>query len=371
MLLLDISRDHFLQALQVVMGIVEKRHTLPILSNVLIEKTGDGLSLLSSDMEIQIKVTVVTDNACPDFSFTVSARKIFDICKAISSTAHIKIDSGASNNQILIRSNKSRFNLQTLPANDFPIASINSDQEMATLFLTEMQLKKLITQVQYAMAQQDVRYYLNGMFLAIDKNTITVVATDGHRLCVSSIESNQNCEHKEVIIPRKTVNELVKLLTLHNDPVQINLYNNQVEFVVRGVQIISKVIEGKFPDYHRVIPIHHTNKLSVSRVVLLQALQRAAILSNDKFPGVRFVLSQNEIKIICKNNEQEEAEEEIEVEYHGDALDIGFNVLYLLDALTQLDNDTILCHFGDATSSMLITLPDDDSYKYVIMPMRI
>lgn len=368
MVLLDISRDLLLQPLQTVSGIVEKRHTLPILSNVLIEQKNAVLSILASDMEIQIRVTVAREQTQPDFAITVSARKILDICKALTSDSQLKLD--ANEHQLQIRAQKSRFSLQTLPAEDFPV--INPPEQIESSFeLSQANLRRLILRVHYAMAQQDIRYYLNGMLLVLENQQITVVATDGHRLCLATLDVNQSFARKEVIVPRKTVNELIKMLSTEDETVRIHIYDNQIGFEMGQVELISKVIDGKFPDYHRVIPTTHQNLLAINRVTMQQALQRAAILSNEKFRGVRLVLSLNEMKVICNNNEQEEAQEEIEVEYRGDALDIGFNVSYLLDALNQLDNEVVDCHFGDANSSMLMTIPGDAGYKYVIMPMRI
>ncbi len=368
MVLLEISRDVLLQPLQTVSGIVEKRHTLPILSNVLIEQKDDVLSILASDMEIQIRVNVAKNQPGQDFAVTVSARKILDICRALTSEASLKLES--VDHQLQIRAQKSRFSLQTLPAEDFPVIK-PPEQAESSFELSQANLRKLILRVHYAMAQQDIRYYLNGMLLVLENQQITVVATDGHRLCLATMAVPQNFQHKEVIIPRKTVNELIKMLASEDDPVRIHLYDNQIGFDIGQVELISKVIDGKFPDYHRVIPTTHQNLLAINRITMQQSLQRAAILSNEKFRGVRLVLSLNEMKVICNNNEQEEAQEEIEVEYRGDALDIGFNVSYLLDALNQLDSDVVECHFGDANSSMLMTIPDDPGYKYVIMPMRI
>lgn len=368
MLLLEIERDALVQLLQSVTGVVEKRHTMPILSNVLLEQNNGILSLLASDQEMQIRVSSTLLQPFPSFAITVAARKFFDICRALQGNSKVTLI--ADQQQLQIRANKSRFNLQTLPAKDFPVLQ-TAEVENSTINLPSNVFKKLVLQVQYAMAQQDVRYYLNGMLLSTDANNITVVATDGHRLCLVSHTNTTGNLKQEIIIPRKTVHELVKLLDESTDIIKITIYPNQVKFEFCQTQLISKVIDGKFPDYHRVIPTTHQNNLTVNRVILLQALQRASILSNEKFRGVRLVLSQDELKIICNNNEQEEAIEEIDIHYRGEPLDIGFNVTYLLDALNQLTVEEITCHFGDAASSMLITLPTDDFYRYVIMPMRI
>lgn len=368
MLLLEAERDTLLLPLQTVTGVVERRHTLPILSNVLIEKNAGVLSLTATDLEIQIRTTAQAKATEENFSITVSAKKLQDICRALPDKAQVRLE--ANDGQIQIKSAKSRFNLQTLPAVDFPVIESNGEAE-SRASLPQKTLKQLISLVQYAMAQQDIRYYLNGMLLVLNQNTLTVIATDGHRLSLASTTLDHASEAQEIIIPRKTVQELGKQLTESDDLVHIEVRKNQVVFNFSRIELISKVIEGKFPDYNRVIPGNHKNQLTVARTVLLQALQRVAILSNEKFRGVRLVLSPAELRIVCNNNEQEEAQEELEVDYQGAALDIGFNVSYILDALNNLSCDHVQCLFGDANSSMLLIRPDDANFKYVVMPMRI
>jgi DNA polymerase-3 subunit beta len=370
MLLLETNRDTLLTPLQTVMGVVEKRHTLPILSNVLIEKVGNRLSILTTDLEIQIKIE--TEISIPatdgDFAITVAAKKMVDICRAFNANAVIRLET--ADNQLQIKSGKSRFNVQTLPAKDFPTVDTSTEANNH-IKIEQKKLKSLISMVQYAMAQQDIRYYLNGMLLVLEETTITVVATDGHRLCLAADSLSESVNKQEVIIPRKTILELTKLLADTDDYVTLTLFKNQIKFELVNTQLISKIIDGKFPDYNRVIPTAHKNILTANSALLQQSLQRVSVLSNEKFRGVRLVLSQNELKIVCNNNEQEDAQEEIEVEYQGEPLDIGFNVSYLLDALNHINSEKILCHFGDANSSMLVTIPDNENYKYVIMPMRI
>jgi DNA polymerase-3 subunit beta len=225
--------------------------------------------------------------------------------------------------------------------------------------------------VQYAMAQQDIRYYLNGLLLMVDREDLTMVATDGHRLAYVTSKIEGSHAKAEVIVPRKAVLELVKLLADSADEISVQLGVTQARFAFGAIDLVSKVIDGKFPDYSRVIPANYKNRFAISRLVLLQALQRAAILSNEKFRGVRWVLTANSLKIICSNTEQEEAEEELEIEYSGDALDVGFNITYLLDVLNNLVVEQVDCALGDANSSMLVTVPGDKGFKYVVMPMRI
>jgi DNA polymerase III subunit beta len=369
MKLLQIERDALLRPLQAVTGIVEKRHTLPILSNVLLERREDELQLVATDLEIQVlTISEAGRSAGGEHSLTVSARKLQDILRSLPEDAAVTLDAQA--NRLQVRAGKSRFSLQTLPAADFPLLG-DGGAPLARVTLPQKELRQLIALVQFSMAQQDIRYYLNGMLLVIEKGEVRAVATDGHRLSYASGAVEEHAEKREVIIPRKAVIELSRLLTESDAPVVVELYANQVRFRFGQTELTTKVIDGKFPDYTRVIPTTYQKHITVPRHLLLQALQRAAILSNEKFRGVRWVLTDGSLRISCTNNEQEEAQEELDVEYSGDALDVGFNVSYLLDVLTHVESERIDCAFGDASSSMLITLPDRRDYRYVVMPMRI
>jgi len=369
MKLLQISRDALLKPLQVVTGIVEKRHTLPILSNVLLEKKDGRLDLIATDLEIQVSTSCeASGSAKEDQSLTVSARKLQDILRSLPEDAEVVLDAQA--NRVQLRAGKSRFNLQTLPAADFPMLG-DAGAPLAQVQLTQKALRELLSLAQFAMAQQDIRYYLNGMLVVLEGEEIKVVATDGHRLSYASGKVEQAQEKREVILPRKAVLELSRLLDDSDEPVNVQIYAGQVRFRFGTVDLITKLIDGKFPDYTRVIPTNYEKHITLSRALLLQSLQRAAILSNEKFRGVRWMLTANALRISCTNNEQEEAQEELEVDYGGDALDVGFNITYLLDVLNHVHNEQIDCAFGDANSSMLVTLPDNPDYRYVVMPMRI
>ncbi|MDD5240618.1 MAG: DNA polymerase III subunit beta [Sulfuricella sp.] len=374
MLLIQTNRDALLKPLQAVIGIVEKRHTLPILSNVLIEKNGETLSVIATDLEIQITATsICQQNDLPDFSITAAARKLQDICRAFPENAQIALENDDTRLQIKVE--KSRFNLQTLPANDFP-KLVMAGEKRSCIKISQKALRSLLNLVQYAMAQQDIRYYLNGLLLVVEKGLLRVVSTDGHRLGMACFplenasEASEDSPH-EVILPRKTIIELIKLLGDNDDEVTIEIGQNQTRFSFSNIVLVSKIVEGKFPDYNRVIPEGYQNQMLINRLLLLQSLQRASILSNEKFRGVRLVLTQNSLRIICNNNEQEEAQEEIEVNYAGNPLDIGFNVNYLLDVLMNLSDESIELSFGDANSSGLFTIPGQECFKYVVMPMRI
>jgi len=367
MQLKQIARDALLKPLQAVSGIVERRHTLPILANVLVEHRDGQLYVTATDLEMQI--TAHSELAGKETqAVTVAARKLQDLLRALPDDATLTVEGTGS--RMTLRAGRSRFNLQTLPAADYPRIGVGQDQ-VQELTLPQRELRGLLKSVEFAMAQQDIRYYLNGMLLVIEKGSLQAVATDGHRLSWASLGIEGDFARQEVILPRKTVLELGKLLADTDDPVTVDVLANQVRFRFANIELVSKVVDGKFPDYNRVIPAGHAKRIELPRTELLAALQRAAILSNEKFRGVRLVLGNDQLKIICTNSEQEEAEEELEVAYKGDALDIGFNITYLLDVLQNMAMDRVQLAFGDANSSALVTVPDRDDYKYVVMPMRI
>ena len=367
MLLFKGPRDQILAPLQSVSGIVEKRHTLPILSNVLMEKDGERLTLLATDIEIQIKTG--TQAIGPEkVALTVAARKLQDILRSLPESAEVSLD--FEDRRLQLKAGKSRFNLQTLPSEDFPrMAGVEGQQTKLTL--SQKQFKRLLSLVQYSMAQQDIRYYLNGLLLVVNGNEMRVVATDGHRLAFASEALPGHHERMEVILPRKTVLELSRQLADNDEPLEIVIAPTQVQFRFGDIEFVSKLIDGKFPDYERVIPQGHTKLLRIPSSVLHQSLQRAAILTNEKFRGVRLLLANGSLKIISNNAEQEDAQEEIELEYSGDTLDVGFNVTYLLDVLNNVSTETIEIRLADANASALFTLPDNERFKYVVMPMRI
>lgn len=365
----QLARDGLLKPLQAVSGIVERRHTLPILSNVLVEQSGGRLSVTATDLEIQI--TAQSDVAVPEGDLqavTLPARKLQDLLRALPEDSLLNVDSQAA--KVVVKAGKSRFNLQSMPAADYPRITASQDKQQ-TVQVPQRQLRALFSLVAFAMAQQDIRYYLNGLLLVIDKNSMVAVATDGHRLSYASLALEGEYTHQEVILPRKTVLELSKLLAEDDAPATIDILTNQIRFRFGNIELVSKVIDGKFPDYNRVIPSGYSRHITLDRLVILHTLQRAAILSNEKFRGVRLVLSADSLKIICTNSDQEEAEEELEVQSAGEPLDVGFNINYLLDVLMNLGASEVVFSFGDANASALITMPERSDYKYVVMPMRI
>lgn len=368
MLILQAERDALLKPLLAVTGIVERRHTLPILSNVLIEKKGGQVGFLATDLEIQITTASADELPGEDFRLTTSAKKLQDILRAIPDKTTVTLEQ--LDGRLTLKAGKSRFNLQTLPAEDFPLLSVGSASE-SSFSLSQRELKRLISQVQFAMAVQDIRYYLNGLLMQTDGNQVKLIATDGHRLAFASADVEATLPKAEVILPRKTILELYKLLQDSDDEINIEVLANQVRFSFGSTVIISKVVDGKFPDYNRVIPLDNDKIFLIERLTFLHALQRAAILANEKFRGVRLVLAPGKMSILCTNSEQEEAEEELEIAYQGGELEIGFNINYLLDVLTNLPADTLQMAFGDSNRSTLVTIPDYSNFKYIVMPMRI
>jgi DNA polymerase-3 subunit beta len=368
MQLVKTQRDTLLRPLQIVSGIVERRHTLPILANILIRKDGEKVSFLSTDIEVQITTHAEVGSGAETASTTVAARKLLDILRALPDSGDVSLS--LSNKRMTVQSGKSRFALQTLAAEEFPTVA-QAEHFNATVTLPQKTLKHLFNMVHFAMAQQDIRYYLNGLLLVVDGKNVIAVATDGHRLAFCQVETDQDFQRQEVIIPRKTILELQRLLEDIDNPVQIDIANNQVKLAFADIELISKLVEGKFPDYTRVIPKGYKNDFTIDRVQLLHSLQRAAIMTSDKFKGVRCIISPGSLKISSTNADQEEAVEEIEIDYGGDSVDIGFNVTYLLDVLNNLKSDNVNIALGDANSSALITVPDNADFKYVVMPMRI
>jgi DNA polymerase III subunit beta len=364
---IKINREILLKPLTNVTGIVERRHTLPILSNLLLEAKNNNVQLTATDLEMQISLNFESKFS-GELSTTISAKKLLDICRSLPEA--VDIDMVSSDSRITVKAGKSRFNLQTLPAADYPVMTKVAGSGI-NIKISQLEFKKLLKQVEFAMAQQDIRYYLNGLLLEVNESQLNLVGTDGHRLSFTSTKLNQSYDKTDVILPRKTVVELIKLLDDSLDEVNIEISAGQVNFAFNEVRLISKVIDGKFPDYHRVIPTGHQNTFSVNRMAVLTAMQRASILSNEKYRGIRMVLSADNLKLISTNTEQEEAEEELEIDYKKDALDIGFNVTYLIDVLNNTQQEIVNFSFADANSSCLITVPSDDNYKYVVMPMRI
>jgi DNA polymerase-3 subunit beta len=367
MQLVKSSRDALLKPLQIVSGIVERRQTLPILANILVRKDGESVSFTATDLEIQIQTQAGIGSGKDAASTTVAARKLVDILRALPET---DVQLTLANKKLTVQAGRSRFNLQTLSAEEYP--TVSQAQFSADFSLPAATLKYLLSMVHFAMATQDIRYYLNGMLLVVDGGVVRAVATDGHRLALCEVTKDGGSEARiEAIIPRKTILELSRLLPDTEEAVRVQMAPNQVKFSFGDIELVSKLVEGKFPDYQRVVPANNQKVFSIDREQLAAALARAAILTTDKFKGVRVVLGANALKITSTNADQEEAQEELEIEYGGEALDIGFNVSYLLDVLANLKCEQVRCALGDALGSALITMTDSEKFKYVVMPMRI
>ena len=374
MQLVKASRDALLKPLQVVSGIVERRQTLPILANILVRKDAERVSFTATDLEIQIQTSADIGAGREAAATTIAARKLVDILKALPDA---DVQMSLTNKKMAVASGNSRFNLQTLAAEEFP--TIAQAEFTADFSLPAATLKYLLGMVHFAMAQQDIRYYLNGMLLVVEGAIVRAVATDGHRLALAEVtlpDDGPNTgvartDKIEAIVPRKTILELSRLLPDSDEPVRVQMAINQAKFTFGDIELISKLVEGKFPDYHRVLPAANSKVFAINREDLMHALQRAAILTTDKFKGVRMLLGTGTLKINSTNADQEDAQEELEIGYEGEPLDIGFNVNYLLDVLANLKNDQVSFSLGDALGSALITMPDSDKFKYVVMPMRI
>ncbi len=364
---IKINREILLKPLGHVASIVERRHTLPILSNLLLEANNNAFKLTATDLEMQVSLEIPSQFK-DTFATTISAKKFLDICRSLPESSEIDLQTNDS--RMTVKAGKSRFNLQTLPAADYPLMSKVSG-DFIQIQISQNAFKKCLRQVEFAMAQQDIRYYLNGLLLEINGDRLNFVGTDGHRLSFASMSLTKSYDKTEVIIPRKTVVELVKLLEDNDEDISIEISGSQINFRFGEINLISKVIDGKFPDYNRVIPQGHRNSFTVDRQQILMAMQRASILSNEKYRGIRLDLQQNHLRLVSTNTEQEEAEEELEINYNGDAIDVGFNVTYLIDVLNNIQHNEVTFALADANSSCLITNPADTDYKYVVMPMRI
>ena len=364
---LTTSRESLLRPLQTVIGVVERRQTMPILANVLMVVNDTGLSVTATDLEVELMAESSIDEVKVPGEITVPGRKLLDICRALpdESTIHLQMEG----DRMVVKSGRSRFVLSTLAAADFPvIEDIEANREIS---LGQADVRRLLDKTHFSMAQQDVRYYLNGLLLEIGGGFVRAVATDGHRLALAEMEvSDQPNTVQQVIIPRKGILELQRLL---GDGEAINLLigTNHIRVNIDNIRFTSKLIDGRFPDYDRVIPKPEGNTLTASREYLRSALQRAAILSNEKYRGIRLDLGSKSLRIQANNPDHEEAQDELEVDYDGDEMEIGFNVNYLLDALAAVDTEDVEVGFVDANSSCVIHSPGNEESKFVVMPMRL
>jgi DNA polymerase III subunit beta len=363
---LSAPREDILTPLQAVIGVVERRQTMPILANVLLSARDNRLSITGTDLEVElVAASGVTVQQAGDI--TVPGRKLLDICRSLPEKANVVISTEGE--RLSVRAGRSRFVLASLPAAEFPIVEeINAQQ---TLSVSQGEVRKLIDKTHFSMAQQDVRYYLNGMLLETDGKLLRAVATDGHRLalCETELETKAKAG-QQVIVPRKGVLELHRILG-DSGAIELAVGTNHVRVQIGDIRFTSKLIDGRFPEYGRVIPSNPTKIVEADRDLLRQSLQRTAILSNEKYRGVRLNVQPNLLTIQAHNPEQEEAEDQVEVNYTGDEVEIGFNVNYLLDALAAIDQEKVEIGLTDSNSSCLIRAPGSTGTKYVVMPMRL
>ncbi|NOX69050.1 MAG: DNA polymerase III subunit beta [Gammaproteobacteria bacterium] len=364
---LSAGREALLKPLQIVIGVVERRQTMPILANVLLVAQDGQLSITATDLEVELvasgEVEVETAG-----EVTVPGRKLLDICRALPENAPVSISQ--SGEKVLIRSGRSKFSLTTLPAAEFPsVEDISADE---ALELPQNTVQRLLDKTHFSMAQQDVRYYLNGLLIETGGKQLRAVATDGHRLalCQVTLDEGSALPEKQVIVPRKGVLELQRLLN-GEGTLTMELGTNHIRMQLDGVRFTSKLIDGRFPEYDRVIPKDTSNELLADRALLRGALQRTSILSNEKYRGIRLLIRDGAVLLQAHNPEQEEAEDELEVEYSGEEIEIGFNVTYLLEALSAIDSEQVTLSVLDGNSSCLLRDPGNDDCKYVVMPMRL
>ncbi len=362
------TREALLKPLNVVVGVVERRQTLPILANVLLSLEGQVLAVTGTDLEVELIGRVELNDAGEDGEVTVPARKLTDICKSLPDGSVIEISQ--DDQKIVLKSGRSRFTLATLPATDFP--NVENEDDQSEFTLSQSQLKHLIERTSFAMAQQDVRYYLNGMLFELEHGGLRLVATDGHRLAMCTASGlDEIKEDKQIILPRKGVIELSRLLQEPDETISLSLGRNHLRAITKDFQMTSKLVDGKFPDYQRVLPKGGTKIVHGDRETMRHAFSRASILSNEKYRGVRVTLSDESLQIVASNPEQEQAEETIVVDYHGDSLEIGFNVNYLLDVLGVVEDDSVKMTLSDSNSSALIEESGSGDSLYVVMPMRL
>jgi DNA polymerase-3 subunit beta len=362
-----ISREVLLQPLSQVVGVVERRQTLPVLANFMLAASNGQLTVTGTDMEVELISSVVAD-VTQDGEITVPARKFIDIVKALPDGSNISFS--VSDEKATMSAGRSRFTLTTLPASEFP--ATDQVETLENISVAEVVLKKMMDKTSFAMANQDVRYYLNGLLFDFSGELLRAIATDGHRLAICDLDSRISINSdRQLIVPRKGVMELSRMLSGDSDSVTLAIGKNHIRLVKGNTTFTSKLIDGRFPDYKAVIPVGADKQMLVDKSTFIQALQRAAILSNEKYKGVRLEAAGSTIKIIAHNPQHEEAVEEIEAELNFDRLAVGFNVTYLLDALVAIDTEQVSLELKDANSSCLVSAPDSDINRHVVMPLKL
>ena len=362
-----ISRENLLKPLQQVCAVLNSRPNIPVLNNVLLQINGEHLSITGTDLEVELTTHAKLSVSMENGSYTIPAKKFLDICRSLPDSADISVT--FEQDRAIVQSGRSKFNLATLPAEEYP--NLTDWQSEVDFEIDQATLRRLIEATQFSMANQDARYFLNGMKFETEGNLLRTIATDGHRLAVCTVDLEQDLQNHSVIVPRKGVLELVRLLETSEQPARLQIGINNLRIQLNNIVFTSKLIDGKFPDYRRVLPRNATQILEAEWDELKQAFVRAAILSNERFRSVRLQLSENQLKITASNPEQEVAEEILDVSYSGDEMEVGFNVSYILDVLNALKCQRVRMRLTDASSSCLIENCDDASAEYVIMPMRL
>lgn len=367
-LFIQTNKENIFKPIQAVSGVVQKKQPLPVLSNILFSQKGNRVTMIANDLDIQILTFADVGVEGTDISTTISARKLNDILAALPDTNTVTFST--KGDHVVLSSGKSKFELQTISAADFPVMG---EMELEHAFtMTCLRFKYLLNMVSFACAVNNVRYFLNGVYLCSKNKTVRGVATDGHRLALCDAEAELTNEKQlDAIIPRKTVKELTRLIPDTQDPIEVFMSEKQIKFKFSGIEILSKLVEGRYPDYQRVIPEHNDKEFRVGRQELLSSLQRVAILTADKLKGVRWNLMSGVLNVAATNADMEEAEDEINVEYNGSPIEIGFNVTYLIEVLNVLKNDTVRISLGEQKNPALVRMPDNENFKFVVMPMKI
>ena len=363
-----ITKEEVVKSLNVTLGVVEKRQTLPILSNILFEVDESSLKLTATDLESEISTTSTISNFKSGGKTTAPARKLSDLCRLMPDLAEIHFFLDGDNLKIETESGK--YNLSTLPSEDFPV--FETEDTQSQINISSQNLKILITKTSFAMGNQDWRHYLNGLYMMIDDKVITTVATDAHRLAMATSSLNEaSSESTSGIVPRKSINEIGKLVGDESENVVIQLGQTSIAANVSGTTFVSKLIEGKFPDYEQVIPSGESSLLVVDRKNFSESLSRVSVLSSEKYKGVRIITKKDSLNISANNPEKEQGEENLSCEYQGEEIDIAFNVNYLQEILSTIDSEKIEINFFGSEKSCLITDPNSENLKYVVMPLLI
>lgn len=368
MALIKASRDAVLRPLQIVAGIADKKSTMPIVANVLIRKEAETVSFVATDTELQITTSAALGGAAANAAITVSARKLIEVLRLLPDSVEVSL--GLQGSRASIQAGRSRIALQTMPADDFPELTMDEVCE-AEFSLSQRSFRHLLHMVHFAMAQQDVRYYLNGMLIVTEGKQLKAVATDGHRLAYFELEIEGELPRLDLILPRRTVNELLRLLSESEDVIRLEIFPTRLRLRFGAIEMVSKLVEGKFPDYERVIPKGHHRKAQIERQALVASLNRAAVVTTEKSKGVRLSFSKDQLAVQTRNADQEEVNDELSIVYDSDEVEIGFNLHYLSEVFSQLQSEEVIVSLRDGASSALVCMPDTESFRYVVMPMRI